>query len=487
MKNQIQLITYVDRVGGKNLRELRELTDHQLKGLFGGIHLLPFFHPIDGADAGFDPIDHTLVDPRLGDWSSIKDLSENLDIMSDVIVNHMSAQSKEFLDFKAKGEESEFADLFLSYKRVFPQGAQEEDLAKIYRPRPGFSFTNMKIKGEDRLIWTTFTSNQIDIDVQSPAGKLYLRRILDQLEASGVNMIRLDAAGYAIKKAGTNCFMIDETFDFIADFEAEASRRGIDVLVEIHSYYKTQIAIAEKVGYVYDFALPVLVLDLFYNRTCSRLKNWIGVRPVNTVTVLDTHDGIGIIDVASENGQAGLIPDDILEKLVETMHAKNKEQSRKSTGAAASNLDLYQVNCTYYEALGQNDTEYLLARAIQFFLPGVPQVYYVGLFGDVNDMELLSKTGVGRDINRHYYSKAEIEEKLKTPLVKKLKEIMILRNSHPSFQGVFSLGETADHELQLRWKNDNHWSELYIDVENGEGRLQFSTEYGIEELIMNSK
>ncbi|WP_219843845.1 alpha-amylase family protein [Aureicoccus marinus] len=169
------------------------------------------------------------------------------------------------------------------------------------------------------------------------------------------------------------------------------------------------------------------------------------------------------------------------------MHAKNKEQSRKSTGAAASNLDLYQVNCTYYEALGQNDTEYLLARAIQFFLPGVPQVYYVGLFGDVNDMELLSKTGVGRDINRHYYSKAEIEEKLKTPLVKKLKEIMILRNSHPSFQGVFSLGETADHELQLRWKNDNHWSELYIDVENGEGRLQFSTEYGIEELIMNSK
>lgn len=482
MKNQVQLITYVDRIGGKDLKDLNQLLSHEFKGLFGGVHLLPFFYPIDGKDAGFDPIDHTQVDPRLGDWTDIKRLSEGVDIMADVIVNHMSAQSAEFLDFKEKGEESDYADLFLSYSSVFPEGATEKELAMIYRPRPGFSFSSIKIKGESRLIWTTFTSNQIDIDVNSSGGQAYLNKILDQLEEAGVTMIRLDAAGYALKKAGTNCFMIDETFEFIADFEDKASKRGIDVLVEIHSFYQTQIDIAKKVGYVYDFALPVLVLDLLYNQTTDRLKNWINIRPQNTVSVLDTHDGIGIIDVASEQGKPGLIPDDILEELVETMHRKNREQSRKSTGAAASNLDLYQVNCTYYEALGKNDTEYLLARTIQFFLPGVPQVYYVGLFGDENDMELLASTGVGRDINRHYYSREEIKTKLKSPMTVQLQELMRLRNTHDSFQGRFELVPSGSSSLHCRWKNEEEWSELLLDAESRTGSVRYSTAQGASEI-----
>ena len=482
MKNQIQLITYVDRIGGKTLKELQQLLSTELKGLFGGVHLLPFFYPIDGQDAGFDPIDHTQVDSRLGDWNDIKALSQEVDIMSDVIVNHMSAQSAEFKDFLEKGKDSEYSDLFLSFSTVFPDGASETELANIYRPRPGFSFTNMKIQGENRLIWTTFTSNQIDIDVNSPGGKAYLDGILDQLERSGVNMIRLDAAGYAIKKKGTTCFMIEETFDFIAEFEEKASQKGIDVLVEIHSFFQTQIEIAKKVGYVYDFALPVLVLDLLYNQTAERLKHWIGIRPTNTVTVLDTHDGIGIIDVASENGKPGLIPDAILEEIVETMHAKNKDQSRKSTGAAASNLDLYQVNCTYFEALGQNKAHYLLARAIQFFLPGVPQVYYVGLFGDVNDMDLLAQTGVGRDINRHYYSREEIQSKLQQDFILQLQELMRLRNTHPSFQGTFALLDSSKESLHCRWEQEEEWSELEVDPQSGTGVVRFSTTNGQEEI-----
>ena len=69
MKNKVQLIAYVDRLGGGGLKDLRALLGGPLGGLFSGVHLLPFFHPIDGADAGFDPIDHTQIDPRLGDWS----------------------------------------------------------------------------------------------------------------------------------------------------------------------------------------------------------------------------------------------------------------------------------------------------------------------------------------------------------------------------------------------------------------------------------
>jgi sucrose phosphorylase len=96
-------------------------------------------------------------------------------------------------------------------------------------------------------------------------------------------------------------------------------------------------------------------------------------------------------------------------------------------------LDIYQVNTTYYSALGNNDKAYLLARALQFFAPGIPQVYYVGLLAGANDIELMERTKNGRDINRHYYSLEEIENEQKRPLIQELNKLMELRNSHPAF------------------------------------------------------
>ena len=482
MKNQIQLITYVDRIGCENISALKDLLNNELNGLFGGVHILPFYYPIDGKDAGFDPIDHSIVDPRLGDWNDVKSLSESVEVMADLIVNHVSAKSPEFQEYLQKGEESEHASMFLTYGKVFPGGATEQELISIYRPRPGFSFTPMKINGQKKLVWTTFTTNQIDIDVYSKGGQGYLNKILDTFEKAGVTMIRLDAAGYAIKKRGTTCFMIEETFEFIADLAAKAKEKGIEVLVEIHSFYQTQIEIAKRVGYVYDFALPVLVLDTLYNRTATNLKKWLRISPRNAFTVLDTHDGIGIVDVASEDGKPGLIDDDTLNEIVNEMHRRNEGKSLKSTGAAASNLDLYQVNCTYFEALGKDELSYLMARAIQFFVPGIPQVYYVGLFGDENDMELLSKTNVGRDINRHFYTKEEIKEKLETPLVKKLTEMMVFRNNHPAFKGAFHLMDTEESVLKIRWENANEWASLKVDLKTNEMKIDFS-EWGKRESI----
>ena len=136
------------------------------------------------------------------------------------------------------------------------------------------------------------------------------------------------------------------------------------------------------------------MLHAFYSHTAEPLKRWIGIRPRNALTVLDTHDGIGIIDIGADGADRaahpGLVPDHELDQLVERIHLSSRGHSRRATGAAASNLDLYQVNCTFYDALGCNDRAYLLARAIQFFLPGVPQVYYVGLLAGENDMALLS-------------------------------------------------------------------------------------------------
>ncbi|MEO1010126.1 MAG: sucrose phosphorylase [Bacteroidota bacterium] len=479
MQNKVQLITYVDRLGGAGISYLNELVKGPFKDLFGGVHLLPFFDPIDGQDAGFDPIDHTQIDPRLGDWPNVLELGKTVDIMADLIVNHISAKSGQFLDFMKKGEVSKYCDLFLTKEKVFPGGGSEEEISQIYRPRPGLPFTKFQFAdGTIKTLWTTFTANQIDMDVASKAGMAYLERILDTFQKAGISMIRLDAAGYAVKKRGTSCFMIEETFDFISQLANKAKKRGMEVLVEIHSFYRTQIQIAERVDYVYDFALPVLVLDTLFNKDATHLGKWLAIASRNVITVLDTHDGIGIVDVASESGRPGLIPDPILDGIVEKIHKNSGGTSLKATGAAASNLDLYQVNCTYFEALGKNKKAYLIARAIQFFAPGIPQVYYVGLFAEGNDMVLLGKTNVGRDINRHYFTKDEILKQTKSDWFSAFTELIHFRNAHPAFKGKFHLIEAKKGILKLKWTHRDHWAQLSIDLVVLEGSITFSKDTG---------
>jgi len=481
MKNRVQLIAYIDRVSGGGLRELQDLLDGPFNGLFGGIHLLPFFWPIDGADAGFDPIDHTKVDPRLGSWDDIRSLSRRVQIMADLIVNHISAQSHQFLDFLTRGEDSSFAGMFLTLDRVFPKGARESDLLRIYRPRPGLPFTKTCLaSGIEHFLWTTFTQEQVDIDVRHPEGRDYLTRILDRFQDAGIRVVRLDAVGYAVKRPGTSCFMIPETFDFIAELREQANARGIEVLVEIHAYYQDQIEIAKQTDWVYDFALPPLVLHTLYRRDARHLKRWLEISPRNAVTVLDTHDGIGVLDVGptrnKEDDWPGLLPTEQIHALVETIHERSHGASRQATGAAASNLDLYQVNCTFFDALGRRDDEYLIARALQFFAPGVPQVYYAGLLAASNDLDLLRRTGVGRDINRHYYTRAELNEQLQRPVVQSLFDLIRFRNTHAAFEGEFHLLPCDDTSIRIEWRRDAEWARLSIDLESMSASIAYSTE-----------
>jgi sucrose phosphorylase len=479
VKNKVQLITYVDRFGGKDIAALDSLLTNELSNVFGGVHLLPFFHPIDGSDAGFDPIDHTLVDARLGDWKDVATLAKHTPVMADVIVNHMSADSPQFRDFSEKGAASEYEGLFLTMGTVFPDGASEAELLQIYRPRPGLPFTCTTLaNGEKRILWTTFTAKQVDIDVTHAEGLRYLDSILRTLSDNGVSMVRLDAVGYAIKRAGTSCFMMPETFDFIDRFAERARSYGLEVLVEVHSYYQRQIDIARRVDWVYDFALPPLVLHAILFAKSDALARWIEVRPTNAITVLDTHDGIGVIDIGADNADRtklpGLVPPEELDQLVEMIHQNSRGHSREATGAAASNLDLYQVNCTYFDALGRDDNRYLLARAIQFFMPGIPQVYYVGLLAGENDMPLLARTGVGRDINRHYFSRTEVCDAISRNVVGTLIELIKFRNTHAAFNGVFTCEKTATSALCFRWSADSDLSQfvsLQVDFATSEWRI----------------
>jgi sucrose phosphorylase len=136
---------------------------------------------------------------------------------------------------------------------------------------------------------------------------------------------------------------------------------------------------------------------------------------------------------------------------------------------------LYQVNCTFYDALGQSENEYLIARAVQFFAPGIPQVYYVGLLAGTNDMDLLARSKVGRDINRHYYTHAEIGDALENPVVRKLMDLIRLRNSHPAFGGQAHVEIPTDQTLAITWKNGAHWAKLDVDFKEPRALVAYSS------------
>ena len=486
MKDRVQLIAYVDRFGNGDLRSFNELLTGALEGLFGCVHLLPFFYPIDGADTGFDPIDHTAVDGRLGDWKDVRAIAEHTDIMADLIVNHISTESREFKDYLAKGDESESAELFISFDDVFPDGATAAEILGIYRARPLLPFSpQTMLDNSKRLLWTTFTPEQVDINIQSEAGRRYVSNIMRTFSSNGVRALRLDAVGYTIKRRGTSCFMLPETIELISVLAEEAKSHGMDVLVEVHSHYSTQIDLARHVDWVYDFALPPLILHTFFSGSTTAIKKWFSICPRNCISVLDTHDGIGVIDVAAgpvESEEEGLLSPPELAELIETIHSNSGGVSREATGDGKSNLDIYQVNCTYYDALGRNDDDYLLARLIQFLGPGIPQIYYVGLMAGENDLPSFRRTDSGREVNRGRFTLDDIRQRMEKPVANALIGMIRFRNSHPAFGGRFSVDDSSDWELAVRREQAQHWIELRIDMSTKRFLLAFSSRDGRVEI-----
>jgi sucrose phosphorylase len=233
---------------------------------------------------------------------------------------------------------------------------------------------------------------------------------------------------------------------------------------------------------VYDFALPPLVLHALFRADARPLREWLAISPRNAVTVLDTHDGIGVADAGAVDSPApGLLAEDAIESVVEEIHRRSGGASRLASGAAASNIDHLQVNCTYYDALGRDDRAYLVARALQFFAPGLPQVYYVGLLAGGNDVELLRRTGVGRDINRHRYTPAELEEALARPVVQALCRLIRFRNTHPAFDGEFACPAAPDHMALLTWRSERDFASLEVDLRAPRARIRASAPSGREE------
>ncbi|MDR2254000.1 MAG: sucrose phosphorylase [Bifidobacteriaceae bacterium] len=453
MNDGAQLICYADRLAG-HLPGLAALLDGPL-GDFAGAHILPFFVPFDGPDTGFDPIDHSAVDPRLGSWADIRALADSgKAITADLIVNHMSAESAEFRDWLANGSASRHDGLFLRFGDVFPSGGTEAEITAFHRPRPGLPFTPyLGGDGRRRLVWTTFMPGQVDINVRHPAGRAHLAAIAEVFAASGVSTARIDAVGYAVKTPGTDSFMTPQTLDYIGELTSLCHSLGLRVLVEIHSHISQQLAVAPLVDQVYDFATPALILDALGRGAVDRLVEWDAIRPRNTVTVLDTHDGIGVIDAGPAAGRPGLLDQDEMAAIFRAADAATRGDSgRASVTPAWCDLP-HQINSTFFDVLGREAETYALARAFQFFLPGTPQVYYVGLLAGANDVDLWRSTGEGRDLNRRRYSPEDLAAALDRPVVRAILGLVRLRRE-PVFAGVYDLRQLGRGRLELSWRRD---------------------------------
>lgn len=457
LENKCMLITYADSMG-ENLKDLEKVLDTYFSKAVGGLHILPFF-PSSG-DRGFAPMNYHSVEPAFGGWEDIGRLAERYYLMFDYMINHISAQSEYYRDFLEKKDASEYRELFIRYKDFWENGEPtEEQVEAIYKRKPRAPYVDAHFAdGTAEKVWCTFDEEQIDINCKAETAKKFIRDNLTGLCEHGAALIRLDAFAYATKKAGTSCFFIEpEVWELLEECADIVKPYGVALLPEIHEHYTMQTKIAEKDYYVYDFALPMLLINAIYYGRTEYLKHWLTICPRKQFTTLDTHDGIGVVDVKD------LLPEKEIERTREDIFQYGANVKKIYNTAAYNNLDIYQINCSYYSALGDDDDSYLLARAVQFFAPGIPQVYYVGMLAGKNDLKLLEETKVGRNINRHYYTTEEIAEEVERPVVQKLLALMEFRNTHPAFDGAFALADCGEHELHIIRSHGAERAELFAD------------------------
>jgi sucrose phosphorylase len=466
-----QLLTYPDSLGG-DLAAIRELLAGPLDGLFSGVHVLPPF-PSSG-DRGFAPLTYRELDHRFGDWGDIRALAQDHDVLLDVMVNHISRQSEEFREFERRGRAADSADLFITLDKVWPDGEPPaRDVARIFLRKRGDPFSTVTIRetGEPIRIWTTFGTRdgfeQVDLDLRSPATRRLITDWLAGLAAGGVRIVRLDAVGYVVKRAGTSCFMVEpeiwETLDWIRGVAADL---GLVILPEVHDVYATHVSLAARGYWTYDFVLPGLVLLAMASGDPARLAAHLERSPDRQFTTLDCHDGIPV-----DPDLTGILSRDEMRDLTDLVVERGGNVNRILSERAADDVDAHQLNCTYYSACGQDDDRYLAARSIQLFARGIPQVYYVGLLAGANDQAAVECTGEGRSINRHDYTRDEVLHELERPVVRRLLELLRLRATHPAFTGTLEVQTPTPGSLLLTRRSGPDTISLHVDLAAGHSEI----------------
>ncbi|WP_372594256.1 hypothetical protein [Actinotalea sp.] len=305
---------------------------------------------------------------------------------------------------------------------------------------------------------------QMDLNIASPLVWEFYADTLDTLAGYGAQIVRLDAFAYAPKEPGLRNFLNEPgTWDLLARVKELADARGVRLLPEIHSTYAAKIheTIAAQGFMTYDFFLPGLVIDAFEQHDATVLKGWIAEvldKKIRTVTMLGCHDGIPLLDLE------GLLSGDRIQALIDVVKGRGGYVKDLH---GAKNI-YYQVNATYYSALGESDARMLLARAIQLFVPGKPQVWYLDLFAGANDHEAVAKAGPGghKEINRTNLSTEDVEAGLQRPVVQRQLELLRFRSTFEAF-GFDAECEVADTEpgrLRITWTRRGATATLDADL-----------------------
>ena len=498
MNDGAMLNAYPDSLGG-TMSEIAALLERpEMKDAFRSFYILPSVFTTD-LDRGFSVISYEL-NPDLARTEDLERLKRlGLDLKLDFILNHLSVQSPQFQDMIARGEASPYRDFFIDWNR-FWQGKgsmteagyiqpDAEYIREMFFRKSGLPLLMVSFPdGREVPYWNTFYQEvntdpvtgkrsylgQMDVNIASSLVWAFYEDTLDRLAGYGASIVRLDAFGYASKIPGRRNFMNEpETWDILERIRQLADQRGLTLLPEIHAAYAEQSyrTLTEKGYMTYDFFLPGLLIDAIENRDAGFLLRWareqkeLGIRSVN---MLGCHDGIPMLDLK------GLVPDDRIQQLIDLIVRR---------GGLIKNLHgaknmYYQVNATYFSALGCDEKKMLLARAIQMFMPGKPQIWYLDLFAGRNDLEAVARSGEGghKEINRTNLTENDIAERLAWPIVRKQLELLRIRNRHPAFgfDSEMEAQQPEAHTLLIKWKNGPHEAELHADLKTQEYQIRLT-------------
>jgi sucrose phosphorylase len=304
---------------------------------------------------------------------------------------------------------------------------------------------------------------QMDLNIRSEKAWEYYADTLRILAEYGARIVRLDAFAYAAKSPGAKNFLNEpETWDLLERVDGLAEEWGVELLPEIHAPYSQRVheAICGRGYLAYDFFLPGLILHAIETGDCSTLRRWgeeTARKNLKLITMLGCHDGIPLLDLK------GLLPEEEIGRLIKII--VNRGGCIKDLHGKTSTY--YQVNATFFSALGEDPAKMIMARAVQLMMPGLPQVWYLDLFAGKNDLEAVARGGADahKEINRTNLSAADIRGRMLDSMVQRQIELIRMRNSHPAFcpGAKITFLDSPEDTLRIHWERSEHYAEFSGD------------------------
>lgn len=410
------LITYADSVlpddPKPTLPILQAFLDEYIGAAISTVHILPFYP--SSSDDGFSVIDPVVVDPSFGDWTDIHALQKTHRLMFDFVMNHLS-QKNAWIQASLQGK--------TPYQNFAIEMQGNEDTSTVFRPRTSPLLTKIA----NKLVWTTFSSDQIDVNYQNPQALLAMTEVFLQYLLHGASIIRLDAVAFLWKELGTRCIHHPKTHTIVQFFSELITQMSPSSLL----LTETNVPHAENISYfgngyneatmVYNFSLPPLVLHTFLSQDATALSSWAKTLVLPSPDVaffnfLASHDGIGLMPVKN------LLTKEEIELMAEHTLKQGGFISKKSEGDGTTSP--YELNINYLSALSnivEGESEgiairrFIAAYAIMIFFKGIPGIYIHSLIGSKNWIEAPALSSHPRSINREKISFSTLKALLSNP------------------------------------------------------------------------